>query len=104
MEVVVLADWQNGMFLGADDQALLLAGRESGWVLVTYDQRTILPLLKVWGESAVRHGGLVFVDEKTLRPDDIGGLLHALCFLWDRERSAEWTDRVVYLRPAAATR
>ena len=33
------------------------------WSLVTYDRRTIPPLLKTWAESGLHHGGVVFVDE-----------------------------------------
>jgi hypothetical protein len=47
---------------------------EQDLTLVTYDRRTIPPWLKAWAEEGRRHGGVVFVDEKTIPPADIGGL------------------------------
>ena len=46
--------------------------------LVTYDRRTIPPLLKAWAEEGLRHAGVIFVDDKTISPADIGGLVSAL--------------------------
>lgn len=34
-----------------------------------------LPLLKTWAEEDRAHGGVIFVDEKTFSPSDIGGLV-----------------------------
>ncbi|HWR17730.1 MAG TPA: hypothetical protein VN577_23070 [Terriglobales bacterium] len=48
---------------------------------VTYDRGTIPPLLKVWAEEERSHGGVLFVDEKTISPTDIGGLVRALISL-----------------------
>ena len=35
-------------------------------------------MLKAWGEEQREHGGVVFVDEKTISLNDIGGLVSAL--------------------------
>ena len=44
-----------------------------------------------------RHAGVVLVDDRTVRPDDAGGLVRALAAL-ERERGGEdRRDRVVYL-------
>jgi hypothetical protein len=45
--------------------------------LLPNDRRTIPPLLKTWAEEERTHGGVVFVDEKTISPADIGGLVSA---------------------------
>ena len=45
-----------------------------GLTLVTYDRRTIPPLLKTWADESRTHGR-VFVDEKAISPADIGGLV-----------------------------
>jgi len=68
-----------------------------GFVLVTYDLRTIVPLLKAWGEQGVDHGGVILVDGRTLAPNDFGGLTRALGALWNAERRASWANRVIYL-------
>ena len=39
--------------------------------------RTIPPLLKVWVEAGRDHGGIIFIDDKTISPADIGGQVRA---------------------------
>ena len=70
---------------------------EQGLTLVTYDRRTIPPLLKIWAEEGRRHGGVVFVDEKTISPADIGGLVRALLQLFKETGKWDWIDRVYFL-------
>jgi hypothetical protein len=68
------------------------------WSLVTYDRRTIPPLLKTWAESGLHHGGVVFVDEKTIPPSSVGGLVRSLAALAKETAPWDWTDRVIFLR------
>jgi len=65
-----MAEWENGGFLGQEDSACLLEAAEQRLTLVTYDRRTIPPLLKIWAEEGLEHGGVIFVDEKTISPAD----------------------------------
>ncbi len=92
-----MAEWEDGGFLGKDDSACLLEAAEQGLTLVTYDRRTIPPLLKIWAEEGRRHGGVVFVDEKTISPADIGGLVRALFQLFKETGKWDWIDRVYFL-------
>jgi hypothetical protein len=96
--VCALAEWEGGSFLGQDDAACLRHAAALNWTLVTYDRRTIPPLLKSWAESGLTHGGVIFVDEKTIPPSDVGGLVHALGALAKQAGALDWTDRVGYLR------
>src|ERR1035441_544815 len=73
-----LAEWEGGNFLGQDDAACLTQAALQGFTFVTYDRRTIPPLLKTWAEEGRHHGGVIFVDEKTISPADIGGLVLAV--------------------------
>jgi hypothetical protein len=73
-----MAEWQDGFFLGQEDSTCLRNAAAQGITLVTYDRRTIPPLLKTWMEEEQAHGGVVFVNEQTISPADIGGLLWAL--------------------------
>jgi hypothetical protein len=93
-----MAEWEDGGFLGKDDSACLLEAAEQRLTLVTYDRRTIPPLLKNWAEEGRRHGGVIFVDEKTISPADIGGLVRALFQLFKETGKWDWTDRVYFLR------
>lgn len=59
-----IAEWEDGGLPGKDDSACLLEAAEQGLTVVTYDRRTIPPLLKSWIEEGRRHGGVIFVDDK----------------------------------------
>ena len=93
-----MADSRGGMFLGQNDSACLQAAAVQRLTLVTYDRRTIPPLLKSWAEEGRSHGGIIFVDEKTISPADIGALVRALSVLAKKLATLDWTDRIVFLR------
>jgi hypothetical protein len=93
-----MAEWEDGAFLGQEDSVCLQESFVQGLTLVTYDRRTIPPLLKRWAEEAQPHAGVIFVDEKTISPADIGGLVKALGVLVKQAGSSDWTDRILFLR------
>jgi hypothetical protein len=90
--------WRGGSFQGVDDDPLLAAAAEDGLTLITYDQKTIAPLLAEIALLGRNHGGVVFVDDRTIASGNIGALLKAILALWERCHAWDWTDRVVYLR------
>jgi len=92
-----MTEWEEGAFLGKDDAACLLEASAQGLTLVAYDRRTISPLFKIWGEEGRRHAGVIFVDEKTISPADIGGLIRALTWLSRETAKWDWTDHVYFL-------
>ena len=96
--VYAMTDWERGDFLGQEDSVCLREAAAQGLTLVTYDRRTIPPLLKNWAEVGRRHGGVIFVDEKTISPTDIGGLIRALGELVKETRKLDWTGSVRFLR------
>ncbi len=98
LEIHYLVEWENGRFLGQDDHACLREAAIQGLTLVTYDRRTIPPLLKTWAEEGRTHGGVIFVDEKTISPADIGGLVWALTRLARETGNWDWTNRICFLR------
>ncbi|MGD1061807.1 MAG: hypothetical protein ABR860_00990 [Terracidiphilus sp.] len=98
ISVCGLVEWEGGGFLGQDDAACLRHAAARGWTLATYDRRTIPPLLKTWAEGGQHHGGVIFIDEKTIRLSDIGGQVRGLAALAREAASWEWTDRIVFLR------
>jgi hypothetical protein len=95
--IVALARWENGAYLGASDELLLRAAHEAGWTLVTFDQRTIVSLLRAWGTAGIAHGGVVLLSSATFSSSDVGGMASALVSLWEQLGADDWTDRVVYL-------
>ncbi len=98
IEVRYMVEWEDGYFLGQEDSSCVREATAQGLTLVTYDRRTIPPLLKTWAEEERTHGGVIFVDEKTISPADIGGLVWALTRLIRETGSWDWTNRVYFLR------
>lgn len=96
-DVIALRDWHDGAYLQLDDDVILRAAHSEMRTLVTYDLRTIPPLLKLWAEQGIAHGGVVLVDERTVVANDVGGLVRALTRLMDRLGDAAWENRIVYL-------
>jgi len=96
--VHAMVEWEGGSFLGQDDSACLREAAAQELTLVTYDRRTIPPLLKAGAEEERPHGGMIFVDEKSISPADIGGLVRALSNLTDEAGNWEWTNRISFLR------
>jgi hypothetical protein len=99
ISVLSFRDWEGGRHLnvGFQDAALLTRAGEQGLTLVTYDRRTITPLLMSLAENGQSHGGVVFVDERTIASNDFGGLVRALETLWDERGREDWRDQWHYL-------
>jgi|SRR5262244_3113397 len=96
--VFSMAEWEDGQFLGEEDSACLSQAATQGLTLVTYDRRTIPPLLKTWGEEQRNHGGVIFVDDKTISPSDTSGLIRGLIDLSRKTARWEWANRICFLR------
>jgi hypothetical protein len=96
--VFCLAEWEGGRFMGLADDLLLEAAAAKGLTLVTYDCKTIPPLLKTWAEAGHDHGGVIFVDQSTVPSSDFGGLIRALQKLFKETARWDWTNRICFLR------
>lgn len=93
-----MVEWEDGSFIGQEDSACLEQAAVQKLTLVTYDRRTIPPLLMNWAEEGRQHAGVIFVDEKTISPADIGGLVEALGRLVKETSHWNWVDRVRFLQ------
>jgi hypothetical protein len=98
LTVVCISAWERGEFMGQHDSICLQQAAAQRLTLVTYDRRTIPPLLKIWAEEGRKHGGVIFVDEKTISPADTGGLVRGLSELARTTARWDWSDRVCFLR------
>lgn len=98
LTVHFMTEWENGRLLGQDDSVCLEHAAKQRLTLVTYDRRTIPPLLKVWAEAGRMQGGVIFIDEKTISPAEIGGQVRALLRLTREAADWEWTDRTCFLQ------
>ena len=97
--IVSIYRWHEGEFLHTGDDVILEAAYREQVTLVTFDQSTIRPVLKDWGEQGRSHGGVIFIDEKSISQNDYGGLVKALLAVWRQMREADFTDVVMFLQP-----
>jgi hypothetical protein len=93
-----LAEWEGGRCMGLADDLLLQEAAAQKLTLVTYDRKTIPPLLKTWAEAGRDHGGVIFVDDKTIPSLDFGGLIRALQKLFQETSRWDWRNRICFLR------
>ena len=96
--IVSIHSWQEGRFLAQPDESILTAAGAEGITLVTYDQKTILPLLVQWGQAGTDHAGVIFIDHRSIASSNFGALIRSLTALWDSGHDADWTNAVTYLR------
>lgn len=86
---------------GTANSRVLAGAFAEKWTLVTYDRRTIPAVLGEMGASGSSHAGMIFIGERTIAPNDVGGLIRALGLHWDRHHHEDWTDRIDYLQYAS---
>jgi hypothetical protein len=91
--------WHGDEFLSTDDEIILEEAHQENLTLVTFDQSTIRPVLKAWGEQGQSHGGVIFIDDKSIAQNDYGGLVKAILSLWKQWQDVDFTDGVLFLQP-----
>ncbi|HLV82024.1 MAG TPA: DUF5615 family PIN-like protein [Chthonomonadaceae bacterium] len=89
--------WQKRAFRGRHDRELLLAAAAEGLTLVTYDLKTIPPLLIELSAGSQEHAGVIFIDGLTIANDEFGMLTRALISFWERHQELDWRNRVHFL-------
>jgi hypothetical protein len=95
--IVSIHVWREGDYCGKPDDLILEAAHEEHLTLVTYDQRTILPIVQWWGTEGRSHSGLIMVSMKTTRSNNFGALVRNILTLWERRGQDDWTDELHYL-------
>ncbi len=98
IEIHSLREWRGGVLLEAEDYVILEAAAEEGRTLVTYDQRTLAPLVLQWNTNGRDHAGVIFIDRQSIAQSDIGAQVRALMNLWDEAHEQDWTNAVGYLK------
>jgi len=102
VDAMALAEWHGGQYLGADDAALVRAAAREGRALVTYDLRTMVPLLQAMAESGEAHAGVVLVSARSIPPHRIGDLVGALWRLATETEAEALRGQVIFLTRAGA--
>ena len=97
--IFTIYTWQKGYYLGVSDEIILKAAASEQLTLITYDQKTIPPILSEWGQANISHAGVIFIDYRSISPNNFGGLVRAIIWLWDTQSQGDWQNRIVYLQP-----
>ncbi len=99
IEIFTIYTWQKGYYLGVSDEVILKAAAKEELTFITYDQKTIPPILFEWGQANINHAGVVFIDYRSITPNNFGALVRAIIWLWDTQNQGNWQNRIVYLQP-----
>jgi len=102
LDILHISDWHSGGFLEAEDPAVLAECAKEGRGLVTFDLKTIPALLVEWAEAQRSHAGVFLVDEKTVRPENVGAVAASIADLVTELRDADTTNLVRFLARAKA--
>jgi hypothetical protein len=95
--IIHIASWQDGSWLGLDDQALLICCAEANLVLAGFDRATL-----AWQAGQVLraghdHAGIILFRDG-VRGGDYGYQSRLLTRFWQSEGSDwAWQNRIVYL-------
>lgn len=81
VDVLGLREWREGSMLGTSDEEILAVALPEGRSLVTYDLRTVPPLLKRLAEAGTQHAGVILISVKTVAQDDVRTLVRLLAQL-----------------------
>jgi predicted nuclease of predicted toxin-antitoxin system len=78
IDVVIVATWEGGYLRTAPDTNILTVAANENRVLVSHDAQTLRPLAAEWAERGQRHAGIILIDDRTFRQNDVGGIVRAL--------------------------
>ena len=95
-----LAYWRGGAYLQANDEDILDACYEEQRVFVTFDQRTIPNLLRLWAAEGRAHAGIILGDENSVKPNHPAAMAAAIGALAKEIGQRDTTNVIRFLRPA----
>ena len=93
-----LARWREGAFLRATDAEILAICYEERRVFVTFDQKTIPDLLRLWAAEERPHSGVIFADENTIKPSNPSAVAAAVAALAEDIGTVDTENMVRFLR------
>jgi predicted nuclease of predicted toxin-antitoxin system len=97
IDAYALRSWRGGIYLGEPDERILEEAVSAGLTLVSYDLDTIPRLLGELARGGLSHGGVIFISQRQIRSNNVGGLVRALARIYRESGKADWTNRVEFL-------
>jgi len=95
--IIHIANWEDGIWLGLDDSALLICCKETKLILVAFDRSTLYWHVGQLLRAGQDHAGLVLF-RGIVRGADYGYQSRLLTSFWQSGGDAwDWQNRIVYL-------
>jgi len=95
--LVHIASWQEGLWLGLDDIALLTVCAEAKLIVVAFDRSTLAWHCGEMIRAGHDHAGVILF-RGSVRASDYGHQARLLTRFWREEgRHWDWQNRIVYL-------
>lgn len=95
--IVYIASWEERVWLGLDDSALLRSCAEANLVLVSFDRASLAWHAGQLGRAGQNHSGLVLF-RRSVRNTDYGRQARLVTQLFQSQTNAsDWENRIVYL-------
>ena len=98
-DVVGLSEWYEGYLRQAVDLTILQKAHREQRTLVTFDLGSISDLLLELSQDGEAHSGVIFVSSKTIRQDDVGGIVLALDRTLRERLPEDATNFTTFLAP-----
>jgi hypothetical protein len=94
--IIHVADWKNGAFLSVKDPQLLMALRESGLILVSFDRASMAMHAGDLTREGLGHSGVILFRRLVPRLA-YGKQARLLVDFWREAKELDWADRIEYL-------
>ena len=93
-----ISHWHNGEYLNTDGAVILQQAFDENLTLITFDLSTIRPLLKAWSEDGRSHGGVIFIDDKTIASNNHGKIVKSIIQVSEQLKRSDFINGVMFLR------
>lgn len=97
IDVITVSSWQGGVLRSTADDHILVTAAAERRVLVSFDVKTIPPLIDRWATRGIHHAGVILISRKTFQQDDISGIVRALRALVAERGNEDWQDQMAFL-------
>ncbi len=96
--IISIHHWHNGKFCGVEDEIILKEACIEMLTLITYDLKTIRPVLKMWNEIGQDHAGVIFIDDKSIANNDYGALIKSILQIYMQLKDTDFKNRIHFLQ------
>jgi len=94
--IVHIVQWMGGKHRISKDPVLLLALREPGLIIVSFDRRTMAMHAGQLTREGPGHAGVILL-RRSVSPLDYGQQSRLVVDFWHEAAAWDWTDRIEYL-------